>query len=193
MKKYILFSFGLLSVFYSLSQQTTGTITPALAADTVEKKRFDPERAEIGAGFSLDITQSGINLGLLPVGTYNIYKFIHLGVSPNVTYYQDFVTSLTDIRFGGSVFGRAFIGEMFYGQLELDMINYRTTFDPGISRPRRWVASAMLGLGYRREISIGHTFLTASYIVNYRQLKTPYSSPIVVRGGITIPLTTLFK
>ena len=132
-------------------------------------------------------------MGLLPVGTYNVYKFIHLGVSPNITYFQDFGTSLTDIRFGGSVFGRAFIGELFYGQLELDLLNYRTTFDPGISRPSRWVPSALLGLGYRREISIEYTFLTASYILNYRPLNSPYASPIVVRGGITIPLTTLLK
>ena len=162
--------------------------------DSVKTKKFiHPELIEVGAGLGLDaFGSSGLLFSIRPTIITPIHERIHLGITPNVTFYRDLTSNFDDIRAGGSIWGRGYFSQNFFGQAELEALSVRTTFDPNISQQRAWRGMAMIGAGYRNKIDIINTYVTTMYILNYN-FKTPYPRKIVIRAGATVLLSELFK
>lgn len=163
-----------------------------VAQDTLKpKKIFQTHLTEVGAGLGLDaFGSSGLLVSFQPSVIVPLRERIHFGVTPNLTYFRDFVSARDDIIFGGSLFGRGYFSENFYGQLEIEALNANSS---GISsaNPRSWFPSYMIGAGYRKKIDIINTYVTTLYIVNYRNFNSVYPRPLVIRAGVTILLSDL--
>ena len=161
----------------------------SFAQDSLKvRKFFNPDHIEVGAGLGIDaFGNSGLLLSIHPVIIVPIVERIHLGFNPNLSYFKDFASVNDDIRWGAGIFGRGFVTENFYAHLEFEELN---TNRAG-SINRAWRPSLMIGAGYRKKIDIINTYVTSMYIINYRSFSSPYSQPIVIRGGASVLLSEI--
>lgn len=169
-------------------------ILPVFCQDSLDtKKFFNPDLIEVGAGLGLDaFGSSGLVLSVQPSLIVPFTERIHFGIKPNLTYFRDLVSNNDDIIFGGSILGRGYFSENFYGQLEFEELNANA---PGINatNPRQWIPSLMIGGGYRKKIDIVSTYVTGMYILNHKSFNSVYPRPIVIRAGVTFLLKDLMK
>jgi hypothetical protein len=141
-----------------------------------------------------DYGNGGILFSFIPYISYDLKPNLMLGVSPNLTYFTATNGSFSETMYGGSVFGKLFISKSFYGQLENEVLNRKFTSDPNIQKQRLWINQFMVGGGYRREAIFGYTFISGLIIANYKNYKSPYARPYILRAGVSIRLnSSLFK
>lgn len=147
---------------------------------------FDPSRLFTGGGMGLsfgDITY----VELSPQLGYMFTDKLAAGVTVEYTYLNNSRINQSFSMYGGSVFGRFFVLENIYAQLEFEALNL-DYFDPVSQQTTRANTFATLvGGGYGYPLG-GRSFLNVSILFNVTKDRFyPRQDPIV-RGGIGIGL-----
>ncbi len=152
--------------------------------DQEENSFFD--RVYVGGNFSLqfgNITAVDVS----PLVGYMIDNnwSTGLGISYQYLRYNDF--DITSNLYGGRLFVRRNLFDNLFAYAEYENLNVEifNPFDGSLNR--EWVPGLFVGGGFFQPIGprAGLNFVIL-YNLNHDELRSPYTSPIVVRAGITL-------
>jgi len=154
------------------------------------KVKFDTDKLEFGMYLGGDFSGNNLLFSFLPYASYDLHPKISFGVCPNVLVIVNAQFQYPQGMYGTSVFGRFYISEHFFLQAENAVLNRKFTNSTSVSKQRRWVDEIMLGGGYRKDMSFGYAYFTGFYIANYKNYKSPYPRPIIIRAGVGLRLNS---
>lgn len=169
------------SSYYSQEPTNTEQLKPKPKSSFKERLRFG---GNIGAAFGSNTSY----VQLAPAVGYAVTENFILGVGLTY-YYQWYKNSGYPARhmYGGRVFARQYLlrelfnnnGAIFlHAEYEPLSVPYYNTFTENTTR--EIVNTVYLGGG----IIINHFTISALYIVNYDEMKSPYADPLQIRLGV---------
>ncbi len=169
----LIFVFVLISI-YCLAQRPIDNDTP----------KTMKERGYYGGGLGLGGGTGYFSLALNPIIGYMVKPNFSVGTGVNYSFttYTDIKPSRTLDQYGISPFIRYNFDQIFlyseYNYLSTNFLNLTE---------RKFVDRLLLGIGYFQPIGQRSAInIVGCYDVLYRQLESPFPSPYVIRGFITI-------
>ena len=146
------------------------------------------DRVFVGGGFGLNFGNITF-ISVSPVVGYRLTNKLSTGVGVNYRYRNDkrFTPDLKTSDYGGNVFGRYNVADPFFIQAELEYLDFEIPTSPTESF-RRDFTSFLAGGGVSQPLGGKAAFtLMALYNLSYTSsANSPYSSPIVIRGGLSL-------
>jgi hypothetical protein len=162
-----------------------------IAQDSLKTYRSTPkDKQEYGFSLGADFSGNLLVLPFLPYASYDIHKMVSIGASPIFALSTDQKFIFPYLNYGLGVFGKLYISEHFYGQLENDLTHVKYTNNPSISLKRRWVNEVLIGAGYRKDMSFGYAYFSGFYIANYSKIRSGNLRPFLIRAGIGVRLNS---
>jgi len=159
---------------------------PAWAQKQVEEQDTFFDRVYVGGNFSLQFGNiTAIDISPLAGYMFDQNWSAGLGISYQYLRYNDFDVSTN--LYGGRAFVRRNLFDNIFAYAEYENLNFElfNPFDASLSR--EWVAGFFVGGGIFYPIGPRSGFnFTVLYNLKYDDLRSPYTSPIVVRAGITL-------
>lgn len=144
------------------------------------RRGFDKKKLVPGGNFALNFGNP-FYIDLSPRLGYLVSERVMLGLG--ATYINYRVNNYSFSFYGGQAFGRVFLFENIYGNLEMDFLNVPVTYLGGESL-RRWLVSPLVGASYIVPFgSRGGVQASILYNLNYQQAYSPYASPLIWRLG----------
>jgi len=186
MKKFILISFLLSSLFISISSnaQYYDSTYVRKKEKPAEEKEDIWKKLVFGGGLGLSIGNPTY-IDISPIVGYRINEKVTAGIGLNYQYYSyDYGNYLfaTNI-YGGSVFGRYYFKKDLFAHGEVEYLNLASYNNP---EKRIGVESVLVGGGYMQHFS-AHSGLVAMVLYNLTQTDySPYASPLIIRLGVNI-------
>lgn len=125
---------------------------------------------------------------IVPVIGYRFTPRIHAGLQLLYRYRNDgrYVEDVTTTDYGGTVFGRFFVGEGVFFEVDYEYISFElVNFD--LSTYREDEGNVLGGIGYSAPIS-RHAgfFVVVLYNFTYDDRFSGYEDPWLIRAGVTV-------
>lgn len=146
--------------------------------DSLERKeRWNKfkEKITFGGGVGFGGTNQFLILQVNPIIGYRINENALAGLRLNYTFIGGENAAFNQHIFGGGPLIRYNLFNPFFAQAEYEILNFQTNS----AGDREFIGNFMVGGGMNSGV-FNFTFL---YIVNYDSERTPYPSPIILRGG----------
>lgn len=154
------------------------------------------DRLYFGGNFSLNLGNRFTFIDISPLAGYMLNEDVSIGLGINYLYYSQEVFNifngdrfdLTSSVYGGRVFARHNILDNYFAHVEFENVNTNVvSFETNGSRiVRDWVPGLFLGGGvFQPVFKRGGVNFTVLYNVLHEELRSPYNSAFVIRGGVT--------
>ena len=146
------------------------------------------DRLYFGGGFGFSTGSNQTNLSLSPQVGYKITEEFSAGVGIMYQYVKIKNAGISLNNYGGSLFARYNVYQQFFAYSEFERLSFEYPIS-NESTQRSGYNSLLLGGGYSEQLRGSASFnFMALYNVLYdpNELPRPYSSPWVIRAGISI-------
>lgn len=154
------------------------------------------DRVFFGGNFSFNVGTQFTYIDVSPLAGYMVNDKFSVGLGATYSYLsREFQTFPSGDRFklqnsiyGGRAFLRHSIFDNFFAHAEFESLNTELpTFDGSQGTIREWVPGLLVGGGvFRQLFGRGGVNLTVLINLLHDDLRSPYNSAIVIRGGITL-------
>ena len=154
------------------------------------------DRLYFGGNFSLNVGNRFTFIDISPLAGYMLSEDVSVGLGINYLYYSQEVINvfngdrfdLTSSVYGGRVFARHNIMDNYFAHVEFENVNTNVVSLEltGSTIVRDWVPGFFVGGGFFQPVfKRGGVNITALYNLLHEELRSPYSSALVIRGGVT--------
>ena len=154
------------------------------------------DRLYFGGNFSLNLGNRFTFIDISPLAGYMLNENASVGLGINYLYFSQEVFNpfnggrfdLTSSVYGGRIFARHNILDNYFAHVEFENVNTNVvSFEPNGSRTvRDWVPGLFIGGGiFQPVFQRGGINITILYNVLHEELRSPYNSAFVIRGGVT--------
>jgi len=154
------------------------------------------DRLYFGGNFSFNLGNRFTFIDVSPLAGYMINDDFSVGVGTTYLYLsREFLTIPSGNRFtvsnsvyGGRTFLRHRVFDNFFAHAEFETLNTEfPSFDGSQGTVREWVPGLFIGGGvFQPVFGRGGVNLTVLLNLLHDDLRSPYNSAIVIRGGITL-------
>ncbi len=147
-----------------------------------------------GGGFGFNLFGDFKFLNVSPIAGYRFTPEFSMGVGISYLWLErDFnfqgqpSFSISSSQFGGRIFGRRQIDDIYFAQAEFESISVELGTGIGNETEREWVPGLFLGGGMMTPFFANSSInITVLYNFLHDNFKSPYGSAVVVRGGIVL-------
>ncbi len=153
------------------------------------------DRVYFGGNFSFNLGTRFTFIDVSPLAGYMVNDDFSVGLGATYLYLsREFLTfqsgnrfKITNSVYGGRAFMRHRVMDNFFAHTEFESLNTETpSFDGSQGTFREWVPGLFIGGGVFQPIfRRGGVNITILYNLLHDELRSPYNSAFVFRGGIT--------
>lgn len=176
-----------------------GTLSAASAQVYFEEAKKDSltfkDRFYFGGNFSFNVGNRLTYIDVSPLAGYMVNDKFSVGLGATYLYLsREFEVFPSGDRFkvqnsvyGGRAFLRHSVIDNFFAHVEFESLNTEfPTFDGSQGTTREWVPGLFIGGGmFQPVFARGGVNITVLYNLLHDELRSPYNSAIIFRGGIT--------